>query len=369
MASTTTPAAENGHWLLRGVQSAIFYYVSCTPCLEYKYKQKRRNEAKAQQAREQELASTQPGLVRPMAFQTNPEWAEDLLLGPGPPKGWKKDTLLKRMQKKVAEGIEILNTATNLPGPTKVPDENASGNRQPDIVPPGDQSEQKGSNTIDIVKEAWRTTLHPPKWNFQRYHREDEVLWGYTRRMKQMWNRATSGSHEEAPGQQPKSGNTPTGGRQDTKGSQDYARPPRPPANDIYAPIVTGLPATRAEAAWMLLPPPSAAVMAGKKRPAAETEPRWPLAVLGGPKCQPRPAPVLVPAHSSETVVLSGSTNDNTEGGSNLSEVEPETPQQSKDNAEPTKPAPTYPRRPLRGEMFDTKSSDSWQFHYIIPST
>src|SRR5689334_14909180 len=88
--------AEPGHWFLRGVQSAIFYYVSFTPCLEYQHKRKRRKEAQAQA----EIITTQPGLVRqPGPFQTNETWAEELILGPGPPKGWKIDGLLQKLKK------------------------------------------------------------------------------------------------------------------------------------------------------------------------------------------------------------------------------------------------------------------------------
>ena len=70
----------------------IFYYVSLTPCIEYKYKRRRKHEAKQAEKAEAEIVSQQPGLVRqPRAFQTNEQWAEELMLGPGPPKGWKGD--------------------------------------------------------------------------------------------------------------------------------------------------------------------------------------------------------------------------------------------------------------------------------------
>lgn len=63
----------------------------------------------------------------------------------------------------------------------------------------------------------------------------------------------------------------------------DYRRGKNPALNDLHPPPVSQLPATRDDAAWMMLPPPSAAVMAGRKRPGTELEMRWPLAIIGRP--------------------------------------------------------------------------------------
>lgn len=82
-------------WFWRGTQSAIFYYASCTPWVEYKYKKKRRKDAaRSQKEKSGNIIYTQPGVIRqPAPFQTNEEWAQEIVEGPGPPKGWKKDEI------------------------------------------------------------------------------------------------------------------------------------------------------------------------------------------------------------------------------------------------------------------------------------
>lgn len=69
------------NWFLRGFQSAIFYYVTCTPWKESLRRRNRRNEAKRAAAGRADDGN----YVGP--FQTNEEWAEEILAGPGPPKG------------------------------------------------------------------------------------------------------------------------------------------------------------------------------------------------------------------------------------------------------------------------------------------
>lgn len=80
-------------WFWRGTQSAVFYYVSCTPYVEYKHKKKRRREAERSR-KDKDVVFTQPGAVsQPAPFETNPAWAAEIVRGPHPPKGWKRDPL------------------------------------------------------------------------------------------------------------------------------------------------------------------------------------------------------------------------------------------------------------------------------------
>ena len=76
-------------WFFRGAQSAVFYYLACTPCAKANYRQKRRNDAikarKEKAAREENVITDQPRpFPQPTPFTTNPSWAEDIALGPGP---------------------------------------------------------------------------------------------------------------------------------------------------------------------------------------------------------------------------------------------------------------------------------------------
>ena len=92
-------------WFWRGTQSAIFYYVACTPWVEHKHKRKRRKHAEqAQKEREQNVVYAQPGAIRqPAPFQTNEEWAQEIVQGPGPPKGWKKDSVYHKYVGKLTQ--------------------------------------------------------------------------------------------------------------------------------------------------------------------------------------------------------------------------------------------------------------------------
>jgi hypothetical protein len=207
-----------GHWFLRGVQSAVYYYVSCTPYNEWKYKRKRAREAKETQP---DVVYTQPGLVRqPVAFQTNEGWGEEMVLGPGPPPEFKKKehTFVRMMR--------------NTPNPKPYP---------------------------------------------KRYEREDEILAGFTDKMMRMWNRfgGETSEHEGPSLLRMKRASTMESDR------YDYYRGENPALNTLHPPVDSRLPATMNEAAWMIMAPPSAAVMAGKKSPAAEIEYRWPMSMIG----------------------------------------------------------------------------------------
>ena len=253
---------DPGHWFWRGVQSAIFYYVSCSPFLEYKYKKKRRKEA---QTSREEVITTQPGALRqPHAFQTNEQWAEELMLGPGPPKPWKPDELLQKVKQKLA------------PTPVEVAPRPSLERGRPSM-------DRRISGAIVTVKDTIKQSLYPDKWNWKRYDREDEF--GLGDKVTRIWDRVTTMHNEEPIGRR----------RAHTNDSdRDYTRGRMPAINDLHPPVVSQLPATKDEAAWMLLPPPSAAVMNGKSRPGEEMMQRTPLAVIG------RPLPPEPPARKEE---------------------------------------------------------------------
>jgi hypothetical protein len=239
MAANTDP----GHWFWRGVQSAIFYYVSCSPCIDYKYKKQRRREAKIAT---QVVVTTEPGVIRqPTAFQTNEQWAEELILGPGPPEPWKPDELLARVKQKFTPSAPQATPRPSL--------------------------DRRISTTLENVKDSLRHSLHPDKWNWKRYDREDENLGVLGDKMTRIWDRVT---------------NTEQTGRRrahTNESDRDYMRGRIPALNDLHPAVVSQLPATREDAAWMLLPPPSAAVMNGKKRPGDDMIQRRPLCVIGRP--------------------------------------------------------------------------------------
>lgn len=95
------------NWFWRGTQSAAWYYfLSCQPCLERKHNRKRRREAaKAKEEKGNSTIYTQPGVIRqPDPFETNEEWAQEIVQGPGPPKGWKRDSIYFKYARKFQRG-------------------------------------------------------------------------------------------------------------------------------------------------------------------------------------------------------------------------------------------------------------------------
>lgn len=93
-------------WFWRGTQSALFYYISCTPWLDKSRGRKLRKEAaKAREENKNSPIYTQPGVIRqPDPFETNEEWAQEIVEGPGPPKGWKRDSIYFKYARKFQRG-------------------------------------------------------------------------------------------------------------------------------------------------------------------------------------------------------------------------------------------------------------------------
>ncbi|KAL4873634.1 hypothetical protein BDV12DRAFT_159340 [Aspergillus spectabilis] len=213
-------------WLVRGAQSAVFYYVTCTPCDEHLNRRKIKNDAVRSRLREKQqsegIITDQPRpFPQPMPFSTNPGWMEELALGPGPPKrrGGHRTTTHHR--------VESWDTGAL-----------STGSFQDfDISPtPSERINKIGSKHLG---DRWNRML--------RYQREDEPLWGEEVEVK--------GSSVGLSGR----------GKVDARAPSKYYIPRVPPVNDLHPPIVSG-PKSRAETRWMLQPPPSARVMSGKEK-------------------------------------------------------------------------------------------------------
>ena len=291
-------------WFWRGTQSAIFYYATLSPCMEYNHKRKRRKEAKAAGKERAALELSQPNMIRqPMAFTTNRYWAEEIESGPGPPKGRRRDSLdgglaQKRdknngTQKPSDKGkqksvfADHASTVT-FAEPVQSGESSAPEPIKPQIRTPRPSMDQKQS-AFDTLKETIRSSLSPETWNLKRYEREDEPLWGLNDAMSRMWdrarpshNRSSSASGPSGPRRSLSLGRRRTGTADSDQFVYDYSRARHPEVNDLHPPVVSQLAATKAEVAWMLQPPPSRAVMEGKVRPGAEDMSlRRPLAVIG----------------------------------------------------------------------------------------
>lgn len=175
------------------------------------------------------------------------------MLGPGPPKPWKPDELLQKVKQKLT------------PTPVEVAPRPSLERARPSM-------DRRISGALVTVKDSLKHSLHPDKWNWKRYDREDEF--GLGDKVTRIWDRVTTMHQDE-----------PVGRRRafTNESDRDYTRGRIPAINDMHPPVVSQLPATKDEAAWMLLPPPSRAVMEGKSRPGEEMMHRTPLAVIGRP--------------------------------------------------------------------------------------
>ncbi|ETN42862.1 uncharacterized protein HMPREF1541_02020 [Cyphellophora europaea CBS 101466] len=341
------PNTDPPHWFWRGVQSAIFYYVSCAPILEFKHKQQRRKEAKSAQ---NEVVTQQPGIVQqPRAFQTNPQWTEEVLLGPGPPKGWEPHAMLRDAKKKLKRS--------------------ANDEKDKDVERVRPPHERKISNALENVKGTLRSSLHPEGWNWKRYDREDEFLGAFSNTMTRMWDKmaASVGHNSDDPAA---TGLALKRAKTDETDQIDYSRGHVPAVNDLHPPVVSRLPVRREEVAWMILPPPSAAVMEGKKPPMEETGPRRPLCVMGRP---PKQAELQPPEAEDNSSIDTTSIEVWDAASVNSDRSLATTPPPSSQRLEAKTRSPPMFDTLSDTEMFKVRPTPrsrpaSWTFHYVIPS-
>ena len=390
--------------------------------MEANHKRKRRKEARAQKAQRDQLELQQPDMIRqPMAFSTNAHWAEEITAGPGPPKGWRRDSMSGGLAKDASK-IEPSQSSRNkgkqksvfAQNPTTVSFLENRERASSTASEPGKRrsrpSLDQKQSALDTFKDTLLTSLRPEGWNRRRYEREDEPLWGLNDAMSRMWDRARPSnakraSHPEV-GEHRRSLSRGRKRSGTTDSDQyDYSRARNPAVNDLHPPVVSQLPATRAEVAWMLQPPPSRAVMEGKIRPGDEDmSRRKPLAIIGSSKeederrsrandrrgiterLEPRPEqskqrpPVVV-------VSDDGQRDENEEYGD--TEEEPDTEEASPTNLKSTRSAslpfidytrstsksrslkensPSSPQRPPLAVIASTKTGSVHSFTLSAPS-
>lgn len=230
-------------WLFRGAQSAVFYYMACTPCAESIDRRHRKRTA-AQTPREPfalqpgvsdingagsaggsgGIITQQPRFQQAVPFTANPFWQEEIDLGPGPPARRHKS------KKKSSPTTRSLASGPSSDDSSDSPGGNRLGGVLEDLSIPIPRLAKKDKDK-DVGGDFW---------NRDRYQREDELLWSGIGRSKT--------------------------GRSSTS-SRSYVQR-NPEVNDLHPPVVCG-PFSREETRWMIQPPPSAKVMAGKARVSA----------------------------------------------------------------------------------------------------
>lgn len=243
--------------LARGIQSAIFHYLSCAPCTGYAYRKKRRKEAKRDRiARDREMQQRSPDdeeiYRHPDPSHTNPYWQEEIEIGPGPPKrrgGKRKDSVMNRTGTAMSASTVDSKRSTST---------RTAGNSMEAVA-------EMGVAVVDSVRTSLDTLGE--NWNRRRYQREDEELWGRREtpdsRMGPIRQQSIAGSSIGMPGtSRPGTSNSTT---------ENYYIAKAPPVNDLHPPIVSLLSSNHDQSRWMLQPPPKAAVQMGRERPRARS--------------------------------------------------------------------------------------------------
>ncbi|KAF9879111.1 hypothetical protein CkaCkLH20_03344 [Colletotrichum karsti] len=223
------------------IQSAIFYYLACTPCNEMKAFRKAKKKAKEEREVKRRIEMEQPGLYRhPDPFNTNPYWAEEMAMGPHLPK---KSATKNPSQRGLASAGRTSTAAS-------------FGNASTAA-----ESCSPVSPTISAEKAR---RMSGDGWNRTLYQREDEELWGHN----------LSGMGHKLMDNIVKAGNTAGRyveeklGREKNITDEDrenfYTTPRNPPVNEYHPPIVGSKPSRPDALKWMLQPPPPAKLMEGR---------------------------------------------------------------------------------------------------------
>ena len=200
--------------LHRGIQSALFYYISCAPCAEARYKRKRRKQAEEDREEKRLYEELNPGLYRhPSPFATNPNWQVEIDLGPG-----RSSDTSKKGKGRNDDALRSVETMSS------VVDSHAASS--PDFGGRNDS----------------RLTV-------RQFQREDEELWG-----------SAGNASTECITRPPTARTNRTGAS-----SRSYQSMRNPDLNDLHPATVTRLDSIE-DVAWMLQPPPPAKVMSGQMR-------------------------------------------------------------------------------------------------------
>ncbi|KAF2753007.1 hypothetical protein EJ05DRAFT_230013 [Pseudovirgaria hyperparasitica] len=224
--------------LMRGIQSAVFHYLSCAPCTQAAHRKKLRRDAKRDKAEREKLETEQPELYwHPHPNDTNEHWREEIILGPGPPPRRTKG-------KKSREG----SRRDHVP---------SRAGTQGSIT-------SHGGSSLDVPLKAFTIpdgrksddTLDGDNWNRKRYQREDEELWGFEDADEIQSQHSKLGGSIAARISRPGTAFSST--------DSYFGR--GPPVNDMHPPVVSMPSSYARDNKWMLQPPPKAKVMNGKVR-------------------------------------------------------------------------------------------------------
>ncbi|TWU74433.1 hypothetical protein ED733_004188 [Metarhizium rileyi] len=226
-------------------QSAVFYFLACTPCSKVRHRQKAKAQAKKEREDKAKLEAEQPGLYRhPSPFNTNPYWQEEISMGPSLP----KKSVSKNSSQRGLTSSGRESVAPSMSEHTNVGDSRTQFSDSMTAMPQDDALSED--------------------WNCRRgYQREDEELWG-------QWSGPGSGSGQKLMDAFSKARDSAGRLIESTLGIEKevteqerrdfYLSPKNPPVNDYHPPVVSSKPPHKDARKWMLQPPPPAKIMEGK---------------------------------------------------------------------------------------------------------
>ncbi|KAF2672107.1 hypothetical protein BT63DRAFT_188276 [Microthyrium microscopicum] len=195
------------HWFVRGVQSALFYYVSCGPCSNAKYMRKRKKAAERDRKAMEVAAEKDPNLyLHPGPSEMNAYWREEMLMGPS--------STAKRPRKNTKDSQ--CRPGTNR---TSVASVGSGGS-----ISQVDGVREPGEAHSGTGKRRYRRAAEEFEWIDEKVEDDGEFGSGWKQRSYKI-----------------------------------------PPVNDMHPAIVSMIPARPEDRRWMKAPPPSVAFMNGQK--------------------------------------------------------------------------------------------------------
>ncbi|KAK4201830.1 hypothetical protein QBC40DRAFT_49018 [Triangularia verruculosa] len=255
---------------LSAAQSALFYYLACTPCYTAAGNHKAARQAKREREVKERVIKEQPQLYRhPDPFQTNPYWEEEIKMGPSLPRKGKnidmssKSLSQRRLTAASRDGGASIGAGSsvmfNMGSPTSTvgPRPSISTTIAPTIA-----EEEVSSPTLSKTLSVSTAS----DWNLKPYQREDEELWGHEyesqRRTQKLVDALKQAGSSAGRFVESKLGLEKQVTEQDRY--DFYFAPKNPPVNEYHPPVVSSKPAHKDGLRWMLQPPPPAKVMEGK---------------------------------------------------------------------------------------------------------
>lgn len=207
--------------LHRGIQSAIFYYVSCAPCAEVRVRKRRKQEAERDRAEREAIEAHMPGLYRqPDPSSTNPYWQTEIDAGPIP----------MRTKKRIAESNKAANST---------------------------RSNIASSISVDASARSMERS-DSAKSGLEQFQRQDEALWGSSYHDSGHLRPSSATRSSGLPKQLPRAVVN------DQPHLRSYQYMQNAAVNDLHPPTTRKI-ISKEEVSWMMQPPPLPDIMNGKQ--------------------------------------------------------------------------------------------------------